>query len=145
MYVNQNNYEDLVLKKDPKYIYIWLSLIVLLLISLIIIGCFYKYNNFYEINGLVIKEGSDNYVQILLANDKLDIIKNDNLVLNKEVINFDYKISSYFYSDSGTAYREIKLFFDNNLENGEVINISFKSPQTTLIKEIKAKIKKGMI
>lgn len=145
MFVNRNNYNNLILEKPPKYIYIWLNFIILLLISLIIISCFYKYNNFYEINGLVIKEGSDNYVQILLANDKLDIIKNDNLILNKKVIHFDYKISSYFYSDSGTAYREIKLFFDNNLENGEVISMSFKSPQTTLIKEIKTKIMKGMI
>lgn len=145
MCVRENNYEELIYKKHPRYIHIWLVFITLLLVSLIIISYFYKYNKFYEINGLVIKEGSDNYVQILLENDKLDIIKNDNLVLDKKEIDFNYEVSSYFYSDSGLVYREIKLFFENDFDNGEITNIIFKSPQTTLIKEIKSKIKKGMM
>lgn len=145
MFVNQNSYDEIIFKKHPKYMYIWLSFILLLLLSLIIISYFYKYNKFYEINGLVVKEGSDNYVQILLENDKLDIIKDYNLIFKNKIINFNYDMNSYFYSDSGKAYREIKLFFENSFENGKVINVTFKSPQTTLIKEIKLKIKKGMI
>lgn len=145
MLENQNSYEELVFKKEPKYIYIWLGLISILLFSAIIIGGFYKYNKFYNINGLVIKEGSDNYVQILLENDKLDIIKNDNLILNKKEIDFNYEVSSYIYSDTGKSYREIKLFFENNFMNGEIITAVFKSQKTTFLNEIKRKIKKGMM
>lgn len=145
MLENQNSYEELVFKKEPKYIYIWLGLISILLFSAIIIGGFYKYNKFYNINGLIIKEGSDNYVQILLENDKLDIIKNDNLILNKKEIDFNYEVSSYIYSDTGKSYREIKLFFENNFMNGEIITAVFKSQKTTFLNEIKRKIKKGMM
>lgn len=145
MLQNQNSYEELIFKKEPKYIYIWLGLITILLIFGIIIGGFYKYNKFYNINGLVIKEGSDNYVQILLENDKLDIIKNDNLILNKKETDFHYEVSSYIYSDTGKAYREIKLFFENNYINGEIITAVFKSQKTTFLNEIKRKIKKGMM
>lgn len=145
MFVNQNNCDELIFRKHPNYILIWLTFICLLLISLMIIGFCYKYNKFYQLNGLTVKEGSDNYVHILLENDKLDIIKNNNLMFNKEIIDFKYEISSYLYSDSGKAYREIKLFFENDFINGEIINLSFKSPPTTLIKEIKSKVKKGMM
>lgn len=145
MFVRENSYEELIFQKIPNYLYIWLSFITLLLVSLIIISCFYKYNKFYEINGLVIEEGSDVYVQILLENDKLDIIKDVDLILNNEPINFTYEVSSYMYSETGSIYREIRLFFENDFEPGEVVSIIFKSPQTTLIKEIKTKIKKGMM
>lgn len=145
MFANQNDYEELIFRKSPKYINIWLSFIIFLLIFLIMVCYFYKYNKFYEINGLVLKEGSDNYVQILLENDKLDIINNDNLSINYHEINFNYEIGQHFYSDSGRVYREVKLFFENDLKNGEIVAITFKSPQTTIIEEFKKKLKKGMM
>ena len=114
MLTNQKNYDELIYKKHPKYTYIWLSFIITLFICLITVSCFYKFNKFYETIGLVIKKGNDNYVQILLENDKLDIIKNDNLILEKEKIDFQTEISTYIYSDNGKAYREVKLFFQNN-------------------------------
>lgn len=145
MCVNQNNYDELVFRKTPKYIIMWLSFIMVLLISFTLIICFYKYNKFYQLNGLVIKKGSDDYVQILLKNDKLDIVKNDNLTVNKERIDFTYEISPYIYSDSNISYREIKLFFNNNYKNGEIVNVVFKSPKTTILEKIKRNIKKGLM
>ena len=145
MFVRQNNYEELIFKEEPRYAFVWISLIFISLITVIIISCFYKYNKFYVINGLVVNKGSDNYVQVLLENDKLDIIENADLNLNGTKIKFDYEVSSYFYSDSGKTYREIKIFFENNLDDGEIVNFVFKSPQTTLIEELKTNIKKGMI
>ena len=144
MLTNQNNYDELIYKKHPKYTYIWLSFIITLFICLITVSCFYKFNKFYETIGLVIKKGNDNYVQILLENDKLDIIKNDNLILEKEKIDFQAEISTYIYSDNGKAYREVKLFFQNNYADGEIMNLTFKSPETTLMKELQEKLKKGM-
>lgn len=140
-----NNCSELIFRKQPKYIIIWLVVIIFMFLSALFIGVFYQYNKFQTINGLVIKEGSDEYVQILLENDKLDSIKNDNLVLNNNEIKFDYEVGSYLYSDGGKVYREVKIYFSNNYKNGQILSMAFKSPKTTLFKEIKNKIKKGMM
>lgn len=140
-----NSYEFLIFKKHPKYLYMWLITIFILLLSFLGMGIFYKYSKFYEINGLVIKEGSDNYVQILVSLDKLDIIKTNHLIIDNEIINYKYEVDNQFYSESNQIFRQVRLQFNNNYNNGELITLSFKSPVTTFLKEIKNKIKKGMI
>ena len=66
------------------------------------------------------------------------------MVLNREEKNFKYEIGSYFYSENSKAYKEVKLYFNHNFNNGEIINLNFKTPKTTIMKELKNKIKKGM-
>lgn len=144
MFVKPDKYSYLIYRKLPKYIYIWLVFTVLLLILFVVVCCNYKYNKFYEINGLVINEGSDRFVQVLFEYDKLDLITNADLVLNREEKNFKYEIGSYFYSENSKAYKEVKLYFNHNFNNGEIINLNFKTPKTTIMKELKNKIKKGM-
>lgn len=140
-----SNYEELIFRKQPKYIYIWLTVILIIVISTVSIILFYRYNSFYQVNGLTVKQGSDNYVQILFENNKLDIIENADLVLNHRTVDFKYEISSYVYSDAGKVYREIKLFFLNDYQDGQIAILSFKTPKTTLLNRIKNKIKKGMM
>ncbi|MBE6151749.1 MAG: hypothetical protein E7165_00325 [Firmicutes bacterium] len=145
MFVKQNNYEELIFRKEPRYFFVWMVFMIVGMAILIFISFFYKFNKFYEINGLVINKGSDNYVQILVENDKLDIVKNDNLIFDKKEIKFKYEINSYFYSDSGKIYREIKLFFENDLYDGQLVNFVFKSAETTLMNELKIGIQKGLM
>lgn len=140
-----NKCDYLIYKELPRYIHVWLIIITVLLILVIFICCNYKYNKFYEINGLVIKEETGEYVQVLFEYDKLDFITNGNLVLNGEDKDYEYKVGSNFYSEKGTVYKEVKLYFNHHFEVGEIINLNFRTSKTTIMKEIKNKIKKGMM
>lgn len=145
MFEEVRNCEEIIYRKIPKYIYIWLSIISLIIISFCVIGEFYKYNKFYYINGVVVKIEDDNYVQVLIKDEDIDLIKDYNLIINQNSISFCYQATTLFYADTGKIYREVKLFFDNDYENNEIISLTFMSPKTTIFKQIKKKIRKGMV
>lgn len=138
------NYRELIFRKKPNYIVIWTFIIAMLLIGFIGLGCFYKYNKFKEFNGLVIEKGGEKFVQILLSNSDLDIIKNDSLIINKKEIKYSYEIDTNIYSENNKLYNLINLKIDNIPEE-QIISIIFKSEKTTFLNEMKNKIKKGMI
>jgi len=144
MYTKTNNYEEIIFRKKPKYIQIWLGIILLSLVFFCIIACFYQYNKFYKVEGLVIKLENDTYVQVLVENEKLEMIKNGSLMVNHKYTEFCYEISSNFYTDSGKVYREIKVFVENDHADNEIVTLLFVSPKTTLLKEIQEKIRKEM-
>lgn len=144
MLEQQYDYNNIIFKKVPKYIYVWLILIILLMV-LFSVFCFcYKYNKFYEINGIVIGEGSDQYVQVLFEYDKLDFIENADLILNDNVQEFKYQIGPFFYSDNGVVFREVNIYFNHLFEAGEIVYLNFRTPKTTVVEQFKIQIKKGM-
>ena len=106
---------------------------------------FYKYNKFYQINGVVVKTENDNYIQVLIKDEDLDLIKDYDLIMNHKQIEFCHQATTLFYTDTGKIYREVKLLFNNNYENNEIISLTFMSPKTTIFKQIKEKIRKGMV
>lgn len=140
-----HNYEEIIYRKHPKYIYIWLYLIILIIVSFCVIVIFYKYNKFYYINGVVVKIEQDNYIQVLIKDDDIAIMNDYDLIINQKQIEFCYQATSLFYTDTGKIYREVNLFFENNYENNEIISLTFVSPKTTIFKQIKEKIRKGMV
>ena len=107
-------------------------------------GGIYKYNQFKEFYGLVIEKESEKFVQILVPDNDLDIIKNDSLIIGKQNISYSYEIDPSIYSENNKLYRLVNLKTDNIPEE-QIISVMFKSEKTTFFNEIKNKIKKGMI
>ncbi len=140
-----NKYQELVFRKNPRYICILTIILIVLLSSFILISCFYKYNKYYYLTGLQNKEGGNNYVSVLLPYNKMDIIKNNVIIIDKKKQNFTYEIMSGYYNDTNKLYKEVKLFVDTCNEHGDLVELIFESQKTTFIEEIKNKIKKGMI
>ena len=139
-----DKYRELIFRKRPNYIVIWTFIISILLISCIVLGCFYKYNKFKEFNGLVMEKEGEEFVQILVSNSDLDIIKNDSLIIDRKEIKYSYEIDTNIYSENNKLYNLVNLKIDNIPEE-QIISIIFKSEETTFFKEIKNKIKKGMV
>lgn len=138
-------YQELIFRKQPKYIFIFSILIFFIIGTFICISCFYKYNKYYYFTGLQVKEGGSGYVNILVPYDEMDIIKNYNLIIDKEKFDFTYEIDNSYYNDSNKLYKEIKILINLDYDDGVLVDLLFESPKTTLLKEIKNKIKKGFV
>lgn len=120
-------------------------ILVCLLGSFILISLFYKYNKYYYFTGIQTKEGGNNYVSIILPYDKMDIIKNNVIIIDKNKKDFTYKIVDGYYNNDNKLYKEVKIYTNTNQENGDLVELVFESTKTTFMQEIKNKIKKGMI
>lgn len=140
-----DNYRELIFRRKPNYITIWTFIIIILLISFILLGGIYKYNRFKEFYGLVIEKESDRFVQILVPDNDLDIIKNDSLIIESKNISYSYEIDQSIYNENNKLYRLVNLKMDNIPKDDQIVRVIFKSQKTTFFKEIKNKIKKGMI
>lgn len=140
-----SNYRELIFRKKPNYIIIWTLIITILLVSFILLGCIYKYNKFKEFYGLVIEKEDEKFVQILVSDNDLDIIKNDNLIIKRQNISYSYEIDPSIYSENNKLYRLVNLKIDNIPEDEQIVSVIFKSEKTTFFNEIKNKIKEGMI
>lgn len=138
------NYRELIFRKKPNYIVIWTFIITVLLISFTVLGCFYKYNKFKEFHGLVVEKDGEKFVQILVSNSDLDIIKNYSLIMDRKETKYSYEIDTNIYSENNKLYNLVNLKIDN-IPDEQIISIVFKSEKTTFLNEIKNKIKKGMI
>ena len=139
-----NNYQELVFRKNPHCIFTTTIILTIILLTLITISCFYKYNKYYYFNGIKNVEGGKTCVNILVPYDEVDIIKNNDLFIDKEKINFSYKIASDYYNNSNKIYNDVIICVDTNIDD-DVVELVFESSKTTFMKEIINKIKKGMI
>lgn len=140
-----DNYRELIFRRNPNYITIWTFIIIILLIGFILLGGIYKYNQFKEFYGLVIEKESEKFVQILVPDNDLDIIKNDSLIIESKNISYSYEIDQSIYNENNKLYRLVNLKMDNIPKDDQIVRVIFKSQKTTFFNEIKNKIKKGMI
>lgn len=139
-----NKYQELIFRKNPHCIFTTTIILTVILLTLIIISCCYKYNRYYYFNGIKNEEGGNNCVNILVPHDEVDIIKNNDLFINKKKIGFSYEITSDYYNDSNKIYNNVIMHIDTNID-ANVVKLVFESSKTTFMKEIIKKIKKGMI
>ena len=139
-----NKYQELIFRKNPHCIFTTTIILTVILLTLIIISCFYKYNKYYYFNGIKNEGGGNNCVNILVPYDEVDIIKNNDLFINKKKIGFSYEITSDYYNDSNKIYNNVIMHIDTNID-ANVVKLVFESSKTTFMKEIIKKIKKGMI
>ena len=138
-----NKCRQLVLNDEPNYRIIWSISIVVVLIIFIVIALFYKYNKFTKFRGLVYKEGSDFFVQIFVPYDNMGVIKDDRLIINGIERDYTYEVTDSIYNQNNKIYILVNIIFDNNDDLGRIIDVVFKSKETTFVDEIKNKIRKG--
>lgn len=139
-----NKYQELIFRKNPHCIFTIIIILTIILLTLITISCFYKYNKYYYFNGIKNEEGGNNCVNILVPYDEVDIIKNNDLIIDKKKINFSYEITNDYYNNSNKIYNNVIMHVDTNIDDN-VVKLVFESSKTTFMKEIISKIKKGMI
>lgn len=139
-----DKYQELIFRKNPPYIFILTIILICLLSTFICISCFYKYNKYYYVTGLQIKKGGNNYVSVMVPYDKMDVIKNYNLIIKNKRKMFTYEIMNDYYNDNNKIYKEVKIFLDIS-DDDSLIELVFESEKTTFFKDIKNKIKKGLI
>ena len=139
-----DKYQELIFRKNPHCIFNITIILTIILLTLITISCFYKYNKYYYFNGIKNEEGGNNCVNILVPYDEMDIIKNNNLIIDKKKINFSYEITNDYYNNSNKIYNNVIMHIDTNIDDN-VVKLVFESSKTTFMKEIINKIKKGMI
>ena len=139
-----DKYQELIFRKNTHCIFNITIILTIILLTLITISCFYKYNKYYYFNGIKNEEGGNNCVNILVPYDEMDIIKNNNLIIDKKKINFSYEITNDYYNNSNKIYNNVIMHIDTNIDDN-VVKLVFESSKTTFMKEIINKIKKGMI
>ena len=139
-----NKYQELIFRKNHHCIFTTTIILTIILLTLITISCFYKYNKYYYFNGIKNEEGGNNCVNILVPYDEVDIIKNNDLIIDKKKINFYYEITNDYYNNSNKIYNNVIMHVDTNIDDN-VVKLVFESSKTTFVKEIINKIKKGMI
>lgn len=139
-----DKYQELIFRKNPHCIFNITIILTIILLTLITISCFYKYNKYYYFNGIKNEEGGNNCVNILVPYDEMDIIKNNDLIIDKKKINFSYEITNDYYNNSNKIYNNVIMHIDTNIDDN-VVKLVFESSKTTFMKEIINKIKKGMI
>lgn len=111
-------------------------LIILIIISLLFVSCFIKFDFCYRYSGLVMKE-DDYYVSILVDNDWFNL---QNVSLVVDGCKLDYSvisISSDYTITDNSIKREVKLKFDiddNKKIVNNVLNLYFVRRMTFLSK-----------
>ena len=139
-----DKYQELIFRKNPHYIFVTTVILTIILLTFITISCFYKYSKYYYFNGIKNEKGGNNCVNILFPYDEVDIIKNNDLFIDKKKVNFSYEITDDYYNNSNKIYNSIIIYIDTNVDEN-IVELVFESSQTTFTKEIINKIKKGMI
>lgn len=144
-----NNINTIKNKSVNKYISNYIIIIIFLVLSFIIVSIKYEYNNKYHIIGQVIIDDNKYYIKTYIEENKINLIYNDLIFNNNKV---DFKIKSfgneYLVDEKNIKYYEVNLLFEleyKYLINNNIIDIYFKEEKTTLYKQLKKKIKKGMI
>ena len=120
---------------------------ITLFITFIIFIAKYEYTKKYYITGYIIIEDDNYYIKTYIKEEKINLIYND-LIFNNNKVNFKVKsLGSEYIFDGNNKYYEVNLEFKldkkkNN--NNNILNMYFKEKKTTLYKEIKRKLKKGL-
>ena len=104
-----DKYQELIFRKNPHYIFTTTIILTIILLTLITISCFYKYNKYYYFDGIKNKEGGNNCVNILVPYDEMDIIKNNDLIIDKKKTSFSYEVLSDYYNNSNKIYNNVLM------------------------------------
>ena len=141
--INVFNYSKLKLMNEkPSKIVSWLTILAIIFILFTIFSIFLKINLYSQHLGYI--EINDNYNLKIIIEDKDFPVKN-NYKLYIDNKNYDYKIINI---NKQVGYYELLVncnIDENLLINNNLVTIKFQRGQTTIIKELIKKLKKGLI
>lgn len=141
--INVFVYSKLKLINDrPTKVVSWITILIITFILFLIISIFLKFHIFSRHIGYI--ELNNNYNLKIIVDDKSFPIKS-NYKLYIDNKKYEYKILSV---EKQIGYYEILVscnLDDDLLINNNIVTITFQKEETTLIKEIIKKLKKGLI
>lgn len=130
-----NNSAQIINNKLPKSIISWITVLIIIFF-LTIIGINIPYNKYITYQSQVISIDGKNYIRI----DKVEAPINTN---NKLYIN--YKEYLYKVKEINDSYIIIDIDIPKELNyEGNIINIEIEKTKTTIYKNIRKRIKKGL-
>lgn len=131
-----------IMYSSPSRIISWITIVLIIIISFLIISIFYKYNTYIKVISYVNINEKYNIRGII---EKKDMPIKKNYKLYIEGKRYEYEIVDIKEYDN---YYElfIKCKVDKNLLiNNNLLTLNFVKNKTTLMNEIIKKIKKGMM
>ena len=142
------NSEIILRRKSFKIKYYIISMFILITSLLIFVNCF-NYYPYINLKAIVQVENNNYYLRTLVSEEQINDINQNKLIINGN--GYKYKVknisSEYILDEKYNKYYEVLLEskIDSNLViNNNIIDINIQKPQTTFLKQIIKKIKKGM-
>lgn len=131
-------------KKTSNIINMFILISLMIVITLIVITQF-KYIKYYEIKGMVVKNNDDYKLQLYIAPDKLNVIKNNKKIIIEEK-EYEYKINSidneYTINNYLKVIIDIKLLEKDKINNN-ILQIKIQESNKKLFYYIKNYLLKG--
>lgn len=124
-------------RKIPKILLIWLTLLSFIIAVLIIINHCFKFNNYYQVQGIV----KDNLLSVYILVDDLKNITGNNTVYI-ENDKYKYKVASMkeeIISNNTLFYKEVLLHIDlkdKNFIDNNIIKVKFIVKEMTIFEYI---------
>lgn len=142
------NSEIILRRKSFKIKYYIISMFILIIVLLIFISCF-KYYPYINLKATLRIENNNYHLRTLLEEEQINDINQTTLIINGN--EYKYKVKNiseeYILDEKYNKYYEVLLEskIDSTLViNNNIIDINIQKPQTTFLKQIIKKIKKGM-
>ena len=124
-------------RKIPKILLIWLTLLSFIIAVLIIINHCFKFNSYYQVQGIV----KDNLLSVYILVDDLKNITGNNTVYI-ENDKYKYKVASMkeeIISNNTLFYKEVLLHIDlkdKNFIDNNIIKVKFIVKEMTIFEYI---------
>lgn len=123
-------------KKTPKCIISWITILIILLIIMIILFCI-PFNIYKNLNGYIILENNQTYLNLSLNESDFPVYKNKKLYIKGYKYNYDV-----VSIEENNVILKVNLK-DNIKINNNIVLVNILSDRTTVFKILKDKIKKG--
>lgn len=142
------NSEIILRRKSFKIKYYIISMFILIISLLIFVSCF-KYYPYINLKATLQIENNNYYLRTLVQPEQINDINQSTLIINGNKYKYEVKNISdeYVLDEKYNKYYEVLLEskMDSNLViNNNIIDINIQKPQTTFLKQIIKKIKKGI-
>ncbi|MDD2434869.1 MAG: hypothetical protein PHO63_01290 [Bacilli bacterium] len=145
-----NNSAIILKRKRPSYLVAYMVILIIFISSLVLISLFYNYHRYLHYSGRLVIIDSKYYLEMFIKEDDIPFLNNHILMIDQKEVEYQIiKISDIYNIDEKyQKYYEVNIQTKLNgkqIINNNIINLSFKLPPTTLFKELKKTIKKGLM
>lgn len=145
-----NNSAIILKRKRPSYIFVYVLIMMVCICIFISLSVLYNYHRYLNYLGRVVINDDEYVIKILIKEDEIPFLKGHTLTINNqeekyEIINIS---DEYRVDEKYRKYYEVTIkskIDDKLIINNNIINLYIKLPKTTLFKEVKKKIKKGLM
>ena len=131
-----NNSAIILEKKAPKSIISWITILIILLVSLLIISLI-KFNLYKSLTGVIYIDKDSTYFMSELSDIDFPVYKDKKLYIKGNKYNYDIVSIK-------DGILKLKIDLDNSLNvNGNIISVNILIDRTSLFNLIKNEVKKG--